>query len=84
MKPDSKGSIPVGDEQVIATGVFAKGDYVEVMECLNDEFCNFIGTVVGLKGNEDEGIIVQVKDQDDNVWDVDEHQCSIVDQFDFA
>lgn len=78
MKPDDKdGSIPVGDEQE-ANGLFEKGDTVEVLANNNDLFNDFCGTVIGYKGNVNDGI-VQVRDQDDDVWDVGENQCEKID-----
>ncbi len=80
MKPDSKdGSITVGDEQEVTTGLFEKGDTVEVLSNKGDIFNDFCGTVIGYKGDVDEGI-VQVRDQEDNVWDVGENQCEKVDE----
>lgn len=52
-------------------GMFEKGDEVHVLANKDDNFNDFFGTVIGYKS---EGI-VQVKDQDDNVWDVGENQC---------
>lgn len=77
MKPDYKdGSIPLVDEQE-SSAMFEKGDTVEVIANKDDPFNDFCGTVIGYKG----GGIVQVKDQDDNVWNVGENQCEKVDYY---
>ena len=58
--------------------LFDAGDMVEVLANVDDIFNDFCGTVIGYKGNPDDGI-VQVRDQDDDVWDVGENQCEKVD-----
>jgi hypothetical protein len=63
--------IPVNDEQLLDT-LFEIGDIVDVIANKDDIFNDFFGRVIGYK---EEGI-VQVKDQDDNVWDVGENQCA--------
>jgi hypothetical protein len=55
--------------------MFNKGDIVEVIANNDDDFNDFCGRVIGYKG---EGI-VQVKDQEDDVFDVDENQCKKID-----
>ena len=65
--------IPVGNEQLPDT-LFEIGDTVEVLANKDDIFKDFCGIVIGYK---EEGI-VQVRDQDDNVWDVGENQCEKV------
>jgi len=55
--------------------MFDKGDHVEVLANKDDDFNDFLGTLVGYSG---EGIL-QVKDQDDNVFEVGENQCKKVD-----
>jgi hypothetical protein len=57
-------------------GLFEIGDTVDVLPNKDDNFNEFCGTVIGYKS---EGI-VQVRDQDDEVWDVGENQCEKVDQ----
>lgn len=52
------------------------GDMVNVRIKPNDLFTNdFSGTVVGRKGKNMK--IIQVRDQDDNVWDCDEDQVEL-------
>jgi len=53
---------------------FSIGDEVEVIANINDIFCDFMGTVIGIKGNN----IIQVRDQDDDVFDVDADQCTLL------
>ena len=50
--------------------MFDKGTQVDVLANKDDDFNDFIGTIVGYAG---EGIL-QVKDQDDNVFEVGENQ----------
>ena len=57
------------------SGMFEIGDIVDVLPNKDDSFNEFYGTVIGYKS---EGI-VQVRDQDDDVWDVGENQCEKVD-----
>lgn len=53
-------------------GMFDKGDIVDVLPNKDDAFDHeFCGTVIGYRS----GAIVQVRDEDDNVWDVGESQC---------
>jgi len=54
--------------------LFEKGDLVDVLANKDDNFNDFCGRVLGYKS---EGI-VQVRDSDDNVWDVGENQCEII------
>lgn len=51
--------------------LFEKGDGVYVTSNKDDNFNDFFGTVIGYKS----AGIVQVRDQDDDVFDVDENQC---------
>ena len=55
-------------------GMFEVGDIVDVLPNIDDPFDEFCGTVIGYKSED----IVQVKDQDDDVWDVGENQCEKV------
>jgi vesicle coat complex subunit len=55
--------------------MFDKGEQVEVLANQDDDFNDFLGTIVGYAG---EGIL-QVKDQDDNIFEVGENQCKKVD-----
>jgi hypothetical protein len=50
--------------------MFEQGDRVEVLANKDDIYNDFIGTVCGFR---EEGI-VQVRDQEDNVWDCGENQ----------
>jgi hypothetical protein len=52
-------------------GMFEIGELVDVIANKDDNFNDFMGTVIGYK---EEGI-VQVRDQDDDVWDCGENQC---------
>ena len=62
-------------DETEACGLFDRGDTVEVLANKGDNFNDFCGDVVGYKSQG----IVQVKDQDDNVWDVGENQCISLD-----
>jgi len=55
--------------------MFHKGEHVEVLANKDDDFNDFLGAIVGYTG---EGIL-KVKDQDDNVFEVDVNQCKNVD-----
>jgi hypothetical protein len=59
--------------------MFNKGDIVEVIANNNDDFNDFCGMVIGYKG---EGI-VQVKDQEDSVWNVGENQCEKIKDYEW-
>lgn len=63
-------------QQTGGTWPFERGDLVEVLANKGDEYNDFAGIVVGYKGKG----IVQVRDQEDNVWDVGENQCELVDR----
>jgi hypothetical protein len=58
----------------INDGLFEAGDEVEVLANKDDVFNDFCGTVIGYKSKG----IVQVRDQDDNVWDCGENQLEKV------
>ena len=55
--------------------MFDVGDIVEVLANKNDIFRDFCGQVCRIKGKG----IISVKDQEDNVFDVGENQCELVD-----
>ena len=56
----------------IENTLFKIGDNVEVLANNDDIFHDFIGTAIGFKENG----IVQVRDQDDDVWDCSVNQCT--------
>jgi hypothetical protein len=56
--------------------MFEKNDMVDVIANKGDNFNDFAGVVVGIKENG----IVSVKDQEDDVFDVGENQCELVDR----
>lgn len=55
-------------------GMFEVGDRVEVQANKDDIFNDFCGEVIGYK----EDGIVEVRDQEDNVWDCEENQLQKV------
>lgn len=55
-------------------GLFSKGDIVNVIANKNDIFKDFCGEVIGYKSRG----IVQVKDQEDDVWDCGENQLELL------
>ena len=54
--------------------IFEVNDTVEVLANKNDIFNDFCGTVIKIKKDG----IVQVRDQEDDVWDCGENQCEKV------
>ena len=51
---------------------FHKNDIVDVYPTSTDMFSDFTGKIIGFRDN-----FVQVKDQDDDVFEVEPHQCRL-------
>ncbi len=51
---------------------FFQGDQVDVYPTSNDDFYDFTGRIIGFRNN-----YIQVKDQADDVFEVEAHQCRL-------
>jgi hypothetical protein len=51
---------------------FIENDIVDVYPTSSDDFFDFTGKIIGFRNN-----LVQVKDQDDDVFEVEPHQCRL-------